>query len=203
MEEWIQTASQHIDQAHWILLGMLFLAGLNVPFSEDLIVLTAGALAATISPLEPWQFYLIIFLGCWTSAWEAYWLGRLVGPKLYEIRWFNWLLTKERVDKLHVYYERFGVYTFLVGRFIPGGFRNVLFISSGMGKMPFPLFLARDFPAVLLSSSVLFSLGFAFGNNFEELITHFKFWSFWLLVTVIVTGIIITLIWWGKNKRIC
>lgn len=202
MEDWIGQAAAHIEYAHWIFFALLMLAGLNVPFSEDLIVITAGALAATLSPISPWIFYLIIFLGCWISAWEAYWIGRLIGPKLYEIRWFSWILTRERIERLHLLYEKFGIYTFLVGRFIPGGFRNVLFMSSGMGKMPFSLFLLRDTPACLLSSSVLFSLGFFFGQNLEELTTSFKAWSFWVLLIFLAILVATLVIYWGKKRKI-
>ena len=126
----------HIHDAYWILFLLLLLAGMNIPISEDLILLTGGALASTCleTSAQVWHLYFWIFLGCWVSAWEAYWLGRLLGPKLYEIKWFSRFITAKRISALHHYYERFGILTFIVGRFVPGGVRNALFMTSGLGR---------------------------------------------------------------------
>jgi membrane protein DedA with SNARE-associated domain len=72
-----------------------------------------------------------------------------------------------------------------------------------MGKMPFPLFLLRDTPACLLSSSTLFSLGFIFGQNLDELILHFKTWSFWVLVAFLTLLGSWGVIYYVKNKKMC
>lgn len=202
MESWLEQIPAQIEIAHWILFGMLLLAGLNVPFSEDVIVITAGALAATISPINPKLFYLIIFIGCWVSAWEVYWIGRLVGPKLYEIRWFNWLLTPERIERLHQIYNKYGVFTFIIGRFVPGGFRNLLFMSSGLGKMPFPLFLMRDTPAALISSGTLFSVGMYVGANLEEFIVKFKSYSFWVGLGLVAIALATVVIYAYKKRGV-
>jgi membrane-associated protein len=189
--------------AYWILFLLLLLAGLNVPVSEDLILLTGGALASTClsTTAEVWHLYVWLYLGCWLSAWEAYWLGRLLGPKLYDIKWFNRFITPQRIATLHHYYEKFGIFTFIVGRFFPGGIRNALFITSGLGKMPFQKFILRDGLACLISSSSLFYLGYIFGQNHELLIHYFKRYE--LIVATLFILIISTLIalYYKRSQR--
>ncbi len=152
------------------------------------MLLTAGALGS-ICGLETSaiiKLYVWVFFGCWIAAWEAYWLGRLLGPKLLSVKWFRHILTKKRVDKFGQYIERFGVFAFLIGRFIPCGVRNTLFMTSGLTKMPFRQFLLRDFGACLLACSVWFYLGHLFGDNYKVILEAFKFYEKILLVSIIV-----------------
>lgn len=167
MENLFSFVCAHAENAHYLFFGLLMLAGLNIPISEDVLLLTAGALVSRCIPDSYLHLYLWMFFGCWISGWEAYWLGRILGRKLLKYKWFNHALTEEKVKKLHVFYEKFGIFTFIVGRFIPGGVRNALFITAGMGKMPFGLFIIRDFVAALITTNIVFYLGFLFGQNYE------------------------------------
>ncbi|MGA8165443.1 MAG: DedA family protein [Waddliaceae bacterium] len=184
METFFSIACEHAHAAHWIFFLLIMLAGLNVPISEDIILITAGALASTGIFEQSTRLFIWLFLACWFSAWEAYWLGRLLGPKLFHNRWFGRILTLKRIERIHNHYEKFGFLTFIVGRFIPGGVRNALFMTSGLGKMPFLKFILRDLPACLLSVSLLFYLGFLFGENYTIIIQYFK--SYHLAITGIL-----------------
>ena len=133
---------QHLDYAPWIIWGSLMLAGLNFPISEDLMLITAGVLAATIMPEHVVQLFLSAFLGCYLSDWVAYWLGRILGLRVLQIRWFRRIASKVCVAEN--FYDRYGVYALFIGRFIPFGVRNLLFITAGMGKMHFGKFMISD-----------------------------------------------------------
>lgn len=167
----------HAEHAHWILFFLLLLAGLNIPISEDLILLGGGAIASTCIPEHTFRLYLWIFLGCYLSAWEAYWIGRLLGPRLYTIRPFKYIVTIKRLNSLRTYYAKYGALTFVVGRFIPGGIRNALFMSCGLTKMPFNLFIMRDGVACLLSTSLIFLIGFHFAEHIDQLLYYVKHYS--------------------------
>jgi len=187
--------------AHWIFFLLLMLAGLNMPISEDIILLTGGAIASTCIPEHTMRLYIWIYLGCWISAWEVYWIGRLLGPKLYHFKWFKMFISPERVDRLHHYYEKFGVLTFIVGRFIPGGVRNALFLSCGLGKMPFPKFIARDGFAALISTGTLFTIGYEFGKNYHTMIRYVKTYNLIAALIVITAIVIATLLFWFNSRR--
>jgi membrane-associated protein len=201
MSDIFQYICAHADHAHYIFLGLLFLAGLNLPISEDLLLLTAGALVSRCIPDQYWHLYSWMFIGCWLSGWEPYWLGRLLGPKLYKIRWFQHIINPERIQHLHYYYEKFGIWTFILGRLIPGGVRNALFITSGMGKMPFLLFTSRDFVAAFVSTNIVFYIGFLFGENYELLadyVIRYNRIAFFILA-LLVLGTCLRI--WKKNKK--
>jgi membrane-associated protein len=202
MDEIIQYICENIHLAPLIFFGLLILAGFNIPISEDILLLTGGMISATCAP--PGFFfviYLALFLGCIISGWQVYWIGRLLGPKLYHIKWTSYLVQPGRVAKLNYYYEKYGALTFFVVRFIPGGVRNVFFMTSGLGKMPFGRFVIRDFFACLLSTNVIFYLGYLFAENYATIVRYFKRYN--LLALVVFLGVVITvgLIIYFRKKR--
>lgn len=190
---------QHAEWAHLVIFGLLLLSGLNVPVSEDLLLLTAGAIVANCIPGHYFFVYAWVFFGSWLSAWEAYGIGRTLGPKLYDIKWFSYVLTPKRIGRLRRFYEQYGLLTFIVGRFMPGGVRNGLFLTSGLGKMPFLRFISRDALACLLYTSVIFYVGFVFGQNFPWLVKTFSHYSL-LLLGVIVIVASLGLIYYNHRK---
>src|ERR1700738_921331 len=122
----------HAMYAHFVFFGLLVLAGVNIPISEDLILIMGGALVAICVPENYVVMLVCLYAGCIVSAYEAFWLGRWAGPKLYTMRYLRHFVTPERVAKLRTWIERFGIFTFVVVRFIPGGVRNGLFMTSGL-----------------------------------------------------------------------
>lgn len=199
MENILSFISNNAHSAHWVIFLLIMLAGLNVPISEDILVLAAGAIASTYIPENMTQIFLWTFLAAWMSAWEAYWIGRLLGPKLYEIKWFSHILTFKRIERLHHFYEKYGILTFLVGRFIPGGVRNALFMTSGLGKMPFYKFILRDLPCCLLQVAVLFYIGHLLGENYKSVITTIKAYN--LVFLVIFAGLLAFMVYWSRKGR--
>jgi membrane-associated protein len=192
MDSIITFAFERVEIAHWIFFVLIMLAGLNVPVSEDAIMVCAGAITSAYIPEKTLWIFGWLFMACWISAWEAYWIGRLLGPKLYNMKWFSWIISREKIHRLHYYYEKFGVLTFLIGRFIPGGVRNVLFMSSGLGKMPFYKFILRDLLGCFLSTLLLFYIGYAFGQNVYTVIAYFK--SLDRIALLIIIGFLLVIL---------
>jgi membrane-associated protein len=201
METFINFICENAIDAYWIMFLLLMLAGLNVPISEDVILLVSGIIASTCIPEHELNLFIWVWMGSYLSAWEAYWIGRWLGPKLYTIRWFSHVITEQRIARINEYYERFGIFTFIVGRFCPGGIRNGLFMSAGLGKMPFLKFIARDGLACFISSNVLFQIGYAFGENHEKLWKYFRAYQKGVLLTVaIAIGCLISYYMYKKSK---
>jgi membrane-associated protein len=202
MESLLHFACAHAHSAHWIFFLLLMLAGFNIPISEDLILLTGGAIASLCIPEHTLHLFIWIYAGCWLSAWIAYSIGRFLGPKIYDIRWFRHIITKERIERLHHYYEKFGVFTFIFGRFIPGGARNALFMTAGLGKMPFVKFILRDGFACLISSTVIFSIGFSLAQNYQLVVHYFKTYNEIVIGILVLAVLVIGLrLWWTRHLR--
>jgi len=170
MEELIQIIQANIQYAHFIIFGVLLLAGLNIPVSED-AMLFISAILASQNPEYLMQLFIGVYLGAYFSDLICYSLGRMIGPKLFEIRFFANMVPPERITKISTYYEKYGVVTLILGRFIPFGIRNALFLTAGLGKMNFIKFALSDLLACTISSVSFFSLYYFYG---ESVIAYIK-----------------------------
>jgi membrane protein DedA with SNARE-associated domain len=193
----IQYLFAHAHLAHWLIFGALMLAGMNVPISEDLMVIISGVLAATVVPENTYWLFTAVFLGCYLSDWVCYWMGRKLGPKLWNLRWFAKTVNKKRIDQIHGYYEKYGFLTLLIGRFIPFGVRNCLFLTAGIGRMHFGKFILSDGIACIISNITLFSIAYYAGKNYEVILPFLK--TFNLLIFGFFLVSIIGVIWYKKS----
>lgn len=198
MDTIIQFLFEHAQYAHWIVFGALMLAGVNVPISEDLMIILSAVLAATVVPENTVLLFISVFLGCYLSDWVSYWIGRKWGPKLWEYRWFAKTFDQKKLEQIHRYYQRYGFWTLLVGRFIPFGVRNCLFLTAGMGKMHFGKFLLSDGIACVISNTTLFTLAFYCGKNYERLLHSLKFFNLALFAAFVLS--VIGVVWYKRKN---
>lgn len=157
-------AMANVQLAPFIIGGALLLAGFNLPVSEDLMIFISAILAAK-NPDYLFPLYAGLFAGAYLSDLIAYGLGRYLGPQLFKIKFFASMVTQERLDQVSHYFNKYGIGVLIVGRFIPFGVRNALFISSGLSKASFPKFAFADFVATIISVSTYFYLYYSFGET--------------------------------------
>ncbi|MGD0664114.1 MAG: DedA family protein [Rhabdochlamydiaceae bacterium] len=199
MENLIAWITEHAQHAHWYIFAAILLAGFNIPISADVMVVTAAVLAAAIIPEHAWHLYLAIFLGCYFSAMIAYWVGRLLGKKLGHFGWFQRFFPPQRMEKIQNFYHKHGLWTLIIGRFIPFGVRNCIFMSSGMSRIPFFQFILQDFVACLIWTATTFYLFFTVGKNIPTLMNHLKIVNIIIFLAFGVT--VITLLWYKRKKK--
>ena len=175
------------------------LAGFNIPISEDLMIIFSAVLAATVIPENTYLLFIAVFLGCYLSGWICYWIGRRFGPKLWNAQWFARAFERKRIDHIQEYYHKYGFWTLMVGRFIPFGVRNCLFLTAGLVKMHFGKFLLSDGIACVLSNTILFTLAFTVGKNYHSLISLLKIFNIFLFGAFVFA--IIGYIWYKRKKN--
>ena len=115
MDKFFEFVIQTAHLAHWFIFGGIILAGMNIPISADLLVIIASVLAATVVPEHTILLFLSVFLGCYFSAWVAYWIGRKFGPKLMRWRFFQKILSVEKIEKMRIFYEKRGLMALIIG----------------------------------------------------------------------------------------
>ncbi len=163
MEYLLEIIQSNVQHAPFLIFGLLLLAGLNIPISEDGMLFISAVLASHY-PEYAVALFIAVYMGAYLSDLICYWLGRLVGPKLLEIKFFASMVTHERKEKIHAYYEHYGVITLILGRFIPFGVRNGLFLTAGLGQMNFLKFALADLLACTISTITFFTLYYHFGD---------------------------------------
>ncbi|QFP42068.1 DedA family protein [Borrelia miyamotoi] len=176
-----------------IFSGLLILAGLNIPISEDAIILIGGMLSSRKNEYTI-PIFLGIFFGAYISDIISFCIGRFLAKKLFKQK----TQTNKLLDKMNYYYGRYGKLTLLIGRFIPFGFRNAIFISAGMGNMRTSHFLITDFFAAMISITTYFILSFKIGESFQIILPKIKII---LLIIFIIITIIIVINYIIKKKK--
>ena len=157
-------------------------------------MLFISALLASKSPQNFYQLFFAVYLGAYFSDLICYTVGRKLGPKVWKIKLFAKMVSKDQVDKISSFYSKYGVITLILGRFIPFGVRNGLFLTAGLGKMNFVKFALSDLLACTISSVIFFNLYFKFG---EVVIEYVKKGNI-ILFSVFLVGIVI---WLVKKKK--
>ncbi|WP_263458703.1 DedA family protein [Bathymodiolus japonicus methanotrophic gill symbiont] len=125
---------------------------------------------------------------------KVYSLGRFIGPKLFTIRFFAKMVPSERINKISAYYKKYSVITLILGRFIPFGVRNALFLTAGLGKMNFIKFALSDLLACTISTISFFTLYFHYG---ESVINYIK------QANILIFALVFILlgVFWYRKKR--
>ncbi|MCF7806343.1 MAG: DedA family protein [Simkaniaceae bacterium] len=195
----LQFISDHQVHAPWIVFTALILAGINVPISIDIVLVFCAFLAASVMPHSMWPLYFSILIGCSISGWIAYSLGRFFGRRLLSTKLMSKMLPPSKIDKVETYYQKYGIATLIIGRFIPFGVRNCIFVSTGLSKMNFFKFALIDFIACSAWSSIMFFSFYHLGKNFEVLKQHLKVFNIVVFLAFSVT--VITVIWYKYRKK--
>jgi membrane protein DedA with SNARE-associated domain len=185
MEELTALIQANITYAPWIIFGVLLLAGFNIPVSEDGMIFIAAVLASN-NPGMRLPFFLAVYLGAYFYDLICYWLGRIFGPKLFKIRFFASMASPEKIDKIAHYFERYGMITLILGRFIPFGVRNALFLTAGFSKMDPIRFALSDLLACTISVMTYFYLYYQFGDAVIEAIKQANIVIFALAACLII-----------------
>jgi len=199
MDQIVEFIVNNSRYAPWMTFTLVLLAGFNLPISIDVIIVLSAFLAATTIPEHTFTLYISLMVGCYFSAWISYWIGRKVGRKLLKFRYFSKILPEARLKKLSRFYEKHGLLTLLIGRFIPFGMRNCIFMSTGISKANFGKFIRRDALACFVWSSVCFFSYYSIGQNYELLFQKIKTVNFFIFIAFGVT--VITLICYKKYAR--
>ena len=189
----------YADHAPFLIFGLLLLTGFSLPVSEDVLVIVSGVLAGTVLPEKTVPLFLAAFLGSYMSDWIAYWIGRGVGYKLTTRFFSRGILSLERRANVERFFKRFGFLTLFIGRFIPFGVRNSVFMAAGAGKMHFGHFLLSDGIGCLSFSSLIFFLAFRCGENYDRLQRLLS--SAGYVVSIVAALSVVAWIVWSRLAR--
>lgn len=153
--------------------GMLVAAGFGAPIPEEIPTVAAGVWVGSHPELGPlrWLILPVCFLGVLISDIMLYGIGRFYGPRLKQKRWAQKLIPPETWAKIEHNYERYGVKTLLMVRWLPA-IRSPMFISAGLMRLSLWRFIMADTIAVVFGHSLLFFLAFWFGDQFQSVVEH-------------------------------
>ncbi len=186
MEDLLLQIQNLAANSPWILFPIMLLGGLNLPVSEDGMLFVAGVVAAS-NPEMTWPLFFAVYLGAFGADLICYSLGRFLGPRFFKIKFFASMVPPERLAKISGFYEKYGIWTLIFGRFIPFGARNGLFLTAGLSKMNALKFALSDLVAATISCGVYFTLYYTYGESVIASIKKFNLVIFAVAIIVAVS----------------
>ncbi|MDD4880317.1 MAG: DedA family protein [Gallionellaceae bacterium] len=127
----------------------------------DSLLFVAGAVAAAGGMALP-LVILTLVVAALSGDNVNYWIGRLVGPRLFRFEGSRWL-KQENLDRTHAFMERHGAKAIIIARFVPIVRTFVPFVC-GLGRLTYVRFLGFSVIGALLWVGLLVPAGYFFGN---------------------------------------
>ena len=155
----------------YVYLGLWFVifaeTGLAVGFflPGDSLLVVSGLFAAA-SKLNVWLVMLAFFLGSVIGDSTGYWTGRMMGKTLFN-RESSRIFKPSRVEKAHAFFEKYGVKTVILARFVPI-VRTFAPLVVGAAEMPYSRFLPFSIIGGLLWISTMVLAGYFLGGVIER-----------------------------------
>jgi membrane-associated protein len=190
----------------YVYFGLFFIVfaetGLAVGFflPGDSLLVVSGLMARTLPDKLNVIFVLIAFFaGSVIGDNTGYWTGRLMGKRLFN-REDSRIFKPSRVAKAHAFFEKYGVKTVVLARFVPI-VRTFAPLVVGAAEMPYSRFLPFSIlgGALWISSMVL--AGYFVGTMVEQyfqikLQDHIEK----VVIVVVFLSLLPPIIEWLKHK---
>jgi membrane-associated protein len=127
----------------------------------DSLLFAAGAFAA-IGAFDVKLVFLIITIAAIGGDTVNYWIGHIIGPKVFHkenVRFLN----KKHLERTHEFYERYGGKTIILARFVPI-IRTFAPFVAGIGKMTYWHFITYNIVGGIAWPLLFIFGGYFFGN---------------------------------------
>ena len=149
-----------------------------IPFPSEIVVPPAAYIAS--QPDSHLNIYLVVLfatigavIGALINYFLAIYLGRPIVYKFADSRMGHFLLlSKDKILKAEVYFNRRGKISTFVGRLIPG-IRQLISIPAGLARMNIPSFLLFTFIGAGIWNAVLAFVGYI-AHGQQDLINRYS-----------------------------
>jgi membrane-associated protein len=161
----LMTLVQHYGVWVYGILFLIIFAETGLVFAPflpgDSLLFVAGALCG-LGALQLYLLMPLLMLAAFTGDNTNYWVGRLIGMRLFH-RVQGRFLKREHLDKTHAFYEKHGGKTVIFARFMPI-VRTFAPFVAGIGMMRYRLFMLYSALGSLAWIASITLAGYFFGN---------------------------------------
>ncbi len=147
-------------------LAVLVTASFGMPIPEDIPLLTGGWLCYRGLAVLPIMIATGM-LGVLTGDICLFFMGRRFGHHIVEHRFMRRIVKPSRLLLAEHLFEHHGIKLIFAARFLPG-LRAMVFLASGVMKVPFWKFIIVNGSAACISVPTLVVLGWFFGAQFDQ-----------------------------------
>lgn len=162
----------------------------------DSLLFIAGILCESHLAISLWVLILLLIISSFVGVVVGYGTG-WIARKFSNSAVGKVIFKKKYLDMTKVFYRKYGVMAFILGRFLPI-IRTFVPILAGMVNIRFSKFLIFNFIGVCLWVGSLVSLGYWLGRTFPQIINY---------IEIIVIGLILitalpVILTWVKSRQL-
>lgn len=170
-----ETLLKHFQDSPLSLWGPFFvlvLCGLGLPIPEDIVLVSAGALAEMEG--RGWiEASIVMYAGVMLGDSTIFFAGRYFGVRLRTARWFQKIFSEKKQAKVEMLFERYHSMVLFVGRFLPG-LRAPIFFTAGSTRVSYWKFFFFDGLAAIISVPFFVWLGHWLWAKFKDDISELE-----------------------------
>ena len=170
------------------------LVGFFLP-GDSLLFVNGLFIASGNYPVPIWLACILISLSAWLGDTTGYWIGRKVGPAVFNRPDSRFFSTKN-VERAHAFFDRYGSKAVVLAHFVPI-MRTFVPVAAGVGKMPFSKFVRFNVIGVVAWGTGVTLLGYFLGSV-EFIRDHVEFVT---LAFIVLSFIPIALEVWRSRKK--
>ena len=167
-------------QAYMFIFGILFLCGMGLPIPEDITLIGAGYLSGEGS-ISFVGAMLIGLVGVLAGDILLFTIGYRFGDQVFKWPIFVKVFTPPRIQKAKERINESAKLICFTARFAPG-LRAPIYLTAGILKVPFKIFIFQDGIAALISVPFWVWIGYKFHEHREkafEIVTQVHILSFY------------------------
>lgn len=168
---------------------LLVLGGLGLPVPEEVPIIVAAILTKKGVMWGPMAFGSCV-LGVLIGDFIVYGLGYIYGERVLSFRLTRKFLTRAREEQIKGYFTRHGLKILVLGRFAVG-FRTAAYLTAGILRHPPLKLLITDLFAVMLSTPLMFALGWLFAHQIEAGIREVQHYLAVILASALAIWVIV------------
>ncbi len=153
----------------WAVIGVVGIIFIETAFiltsflpGDSLLFVTGLTLATSDSWLPDWLGFLLVWIAGWAGSQVGYWVGRKVGPPLFE-KDRGWILNPRVVQRTHEFFERYGARAIILARFIPI-LRALVPMAAGIAKMDAKKFFLLNIIGATAWIGIFMTAGYTVGT---------------------------------------
>ncbi len=180
-------------------LGVLIACSLGLPLPEDVPLLAGGFLChralASLHVMIP-----VAMVGVLGGDFILFGMGRKFGHRVTEHRIIRRLVNPSRLLMAEHLFAQHGAKIIFAGRFLPG-LRPMIFMASGVLKVPFWRFAAVNGLAACIHVPTLVLLGKFFGHNLHQIKSDVRTVTNTIALAILVVGLIAAGVYLHRRQR--
>lgn len=171
--------------------GLVFL-----PFLPgDSLLFAAGALSASVQGFN----IIVLLVACISAAFIGnmvnYFVGQLFGEKILSTKFFKRIIKPEQLEKSHAFFEKHGVVSIVLARFIPI-VRTIVPFIAGVSEMTWKKFMVYNFIGAFSWVVLITMAGYFFGG-IEIVKNNFSL----VVIAIIIISLVPIIIEVVRNKK--